>query len=101
MYRICIKKQTNEVVPDFQGIPSPGTLISNAVKAGLGQPEDFEEQIVDEDTYKNEVAKFLDKDKVSRENEIKRIRNKKKNLREKVKQKLELDEEELAFLIGD
>lgn len=59
MPRILIDKRTNKTVNDFQSNPAPGTLLSNAVKAGLGNIEDFEEKEVTEQKYKVEMDKVL------------------------------------------
>jgi len=41
---VCRDKRTGNYVNDFQTlVKKDGTLIGNAVRAGLGNPEDFEE----------------------------------------------------------
>lgn len=57
---ICINKKTGEVVPDFQSSATPGTLIKNAVNAGLGVAEDFEEQDVEKEVYQSHVDAFME-----------------------------------------
>ena len=55
---ICIEKKTGKVIPDFQSSATAGTLIKNAVNAGLGKAEDFEEREVTKEEYKSEVDAF-------------------------------------------
>ena len=48
---VCFDKRTGEVVNDFQSGAKTGTLIDNAVRAGLGSVGDFEERIVSDDEF--------------------------------------------------
>jgi len=58
MPRICINIATSEVIPDFQDNAKEGDLILNAVSAGLGSPDDFEEQVVDKLTFQRHVDDY-------------------------------------------
>lgn len=61
MPRIIVRKQTGEVIGDFQGEPKPGTLIQNAVNAGLGDASEFEEKHVTQKQYDKAKKEWLAK----------------------------------------
>jgi len=57
--RICKRIATGEVIPDFQNRATPGTLIINAVRAGLGVAEEFEELEVTRDEFQVYVDAYI------------------------------------------
>ena len=58
MPRICVNIATSEVIPDFQDNAKEGSLILNAISAGLGSADDFEEQVVDKSTFERHVDDY-------------------------------------------
>lgn len=58
MPRICVRIATSEVIPDFQSNPIEGSLIINAVNAGLGKADEFEEQVVDKATFQGHLDDY-------------------------------------------
>lgn len=79
--------------------PAPGTLIANAVKAGLGVAEDFEEREVNSDVYESEMENTLAAARALQQAEELRIRNKRTALQTKIKNALNLDNEEVNILL--
>lgn len=67
MPRILIDKRDNSVVDDFQGSPSPGTLMGNAIRAGLGVEADFNEVDITQEEYDQHVADKKERTRVARE----------------------------------
>jgi len=97
---ICRNKKNGSIVPDFQSNPAPGTLIRNAVNAGLGLAEDFEEVDVtrqDFDTYRSD---HIQRNRAAQE----AIANKRAAdvvaLKQKLKVSLNLTDDELNTLFN-
>lgn len=58
---ICVYKKSGVVVADFQSnVVKDGTLIKNAVAAGLGVEEDFEEMEVSQEDFDQHIKAFKD-----------------------------------------
>ena len=101
-YTVCRDKCTGEYVNDFQGnAKKDGTLIGNAVRAGLGSEEDFEEIEVSKEEFiqiKESVIASM-REKLRKENEKKTTERKAKI--NQLKGKLGLSDEEYNLLKGE
>lgn len=95
---ICINKKTGEVVPDFQSRATEGTLIKNAVNAGFGVAEDFEEIQVTEERFGQELDAFQLSKKPERDATEKKRKDDFKSLKKKLKD-LGLNGDEIGLLV--
>jgi len=96
--RICIDKRNGKVVPDFQGSPSEGTLLKNAVNALGGTFADYEEREVDDVEYKEKLDAFMLETKPLRDAAKKANDDMRKSAKDKLKA-LGLTNEEITLFI--
>jgi len=59
-YRVLVKTDTLEIIPDFQGKPKAGVLLDNAIRAGLGTIDNLEERVVTEQEYTDAKQVWMD-----------------------------------------
>ena len=96
---ICKRKSNGELINDFQEKATPGTLISNAVRAGLGEEADFEEVDVTKAEYEAAAEQVNGADRVAGQQAIVDKEAKKTSAKAKLKA-LGLTDEEIDAISG-
>ena len=98
-YVVCFDKRTGKPFNDFQSlVKKDGTLTGNAVRAGKGNPEDFEErEVTREEFYR--LGEQVNGPKRKREKE--EMEKKKEQLRKKLRDMgFNVDEAEIVIKGG-
>jgi len=85
--RVCKNSRTGEYINDFQDNPSPGTLINNAVRAGIASSGDLVEVEVSPTMFSEIKATVLEpihkksaSDQVATDAKVKGVKTKLKGL---------------------
>lgn len=96
---VCFKKETKEIVEDFQPLTNEDTLIKNAIAKFGGKKEDYVVVPVSEITFNKYISDTKEKYKAENDQELLRRKQMQDSVISKLKKTLKLTDEEIPYIL--